>query len=115
MVYYLGLDIGTTSAKAVAFSRAGEVLASWSCTYKMYHPQSNWSEQDADEVFDAVINCSNKVISSLPSQSPLFVAFSSAMHGLMAIDKEGKPITKCMIWADNRAVEIAQRLKNSEW
>ena len=115
MVYYLGLDIGTTSAKAVAFSKAGEVLASSSCTYKMYHPQSNWSEQDADEVFDAVINCSNKVVSSLSSQSPLFVAFSSAMHGLMAIDKEGKPITKCMIWADNRAGEIAQRLKISDW
>ena len=115
MLYYLGIDVGTTSAKAVAFSKTGEVLTSWSCAYKMYHPQPNWSEQDPQEVFDAVINCSNKVISSLPSSSPLLVAFSSAMHGLLAVNKEGKPITNCIIWADNRAGEIAENLGTTEW
>lgn len=115
MQYYLGIDIGTTSAKVVAFSRAGEVLTSSSCPYEMYHPQPNWSEQDPEEVFNAIINCSNKVISSLPSHSPLLVAFSSAMHGLLAINKEGKPITNCIIWADNRAAEIAEELRSTEW
>jgi gluconokinase len=115
MKYYLGVDIGTTSAKAVAFSLIGDVLAAFSCPYKMYHPQPSWSEQDPDEVYNAVITCTNKVISSLPSYTPAFVAFSSAMHGLFAIDKEGKPLTNCMIWADNRAAEIADRLKSTEW
>ena len=115
MQYYLGIDIGTTSTKVVAFSKAGEVLTSWSCPYEMYHPQPNWSEQDPDEVFRAVINCSNKVISSLASHSPLLVAFSSAMHGLLAINNEGKPITNCIIWADNRAAEIAEDLRSTEW
>ena len=115
MVYYLGVDVGTTSAKAVAFSRTGEVLTSWSCPYKMYHPQPTWSEQDPEEVFAAVVDCTNKVISSLPSYKPLFLAFSSAMHGLLVMDKDGNPITNSMIWADNRAGEIADRLKITEW
>src|SRR5215203_3181395 len=115
MQYYLGIDVGTTSAKAVAFSKAGEVLTSSSCLYEMYHPQPNWSEQDPEEVFNAVIDCSNKVISSLPSYSPILVAFSSAMHGLLAINAEGKPITNFIIWADNRAGEIAEDLRSTEW
>ena len=115
MVYYLGVDVGTTSAKAVAFSRSGEVLASSSCPYKMHHPQPTWSEQDPDEVFTAVVNCTNKVISSIPSFTPLFLAFSSAMHGLLVMDKAGNPITRSMIWADNRASEIADNLKATEW
>jgi gluconokinase len=115
MLYYLGLDVGTTSAKAVAFTKSGEVLASASVTYKMHHPQPNWSEQDPEEVFNAVISCSNKVISSLPSYSPSVVAFSSAMHGLLVVNKNGEPVTNCIIWADNRAGDIAERLRDSDW
>jgi gluconokinase len=115
MVYYLGIDVGTTSAKAVAFSTTGEVLASHSCSYKMYHPQPSWSEQDPEEVFEAVIHSTNKVIISLPSYKPMFVTFSSAMHGLLLLDREGQPLTNCIIWADNRAVDIADKLKESDW
>jgi gluconokinase len=115
MMYYLGVDVGTTSAKAVAFSKTGEVLVSWSCSYKMFHPQPTWSEQDPEEVFQAIINCTNKVIASLAPGKPLFVAFTAAMHGLLVIDAEGKPLTHCIIWADNRAGEIADELKNTEW
>ena len=115
MHYYLGVDIGTTSTKSVAFSKKGEVLASYSCAYKMHHPQPSWSEQDPEEVFRAVISSSNKVIASLPSQTPAFVAFSSAMHGLLLIDGNNLPLTNCIIWADNRAGETAEELKDSEW
>jgi gluconokinase len=115
MRYYLGIDVGTTSAKTVAFSKTGEILASHSCAYKMHHPQPGWSEQDPEEIFAAVINCSNKVISSLPAHSLEFVAFSSAMHGLFAVNQQGKPIINCIIWADNRAGEIAERLRNTAW
>ncbi|MEO6456552.1 MAG: gluconokinase [Ginsengibacter sp.] len=114
MVYYLGVDIGTTSAKAVAFSITGEVIASNSCPYKMYHPRPSWSEQDPDEVLNAAILSSNHVISSFKNVSPKFIAFSSAMHGFIAMDKNGRPLTQCIIWADNRATEIAERFKHSE-
>lgn len=115
MQYYLGVDIGTTSVKAVAFSTSGEILASWSSSYKMYHPKANWSEQNPKEVFNAVIISTNKVIATLSSYLPAFVSFSSALHGMLVMDKEGKPITDCIIWADNRAGEIADDLKNTAW
>lgn len=115
MVYYLGIDVGTTSAKAVAFSKTGEVLASYASTYKMYHPQPSWSEQDPEEVFEAVISSTNKVIASLPSYKTVFATFSSAMHGLLLMNEEGQPLTNCIIWADNRAADIAEKLKNSAW
>jgi gluconokinase len=115
MVYYLGIDVGTTSAKAVAFSETGEILASHSCTYKMYHPQTAWCEQNPEEVFEAVIESTNKVISALPSYKLLLAAFSSAMHGLLLMDKNGQRLTNCIIWADNRAADIAGRLRYSEW
>src|SRR4029079_2273869 len=42
------------------------------------------------------------------------VAFSSAMHGLIAVDEKGQPLTNMITWADLRSTEYAMRLKFSE-
>src|SRR5690348_5735906 len=101
--YYMGVDIGTTSVKAVAFSEWGEVLTKQNIAYELYHPRNNYSEQKPEEIFEAVVKGINDVVNELSPAVPLFVSFSAVMHSLMAVDKEGKPLTNCMIWADNRA------------
>ncbi len=113
MNYYLGIDIGTTSSKAVAFSESGEVVATYSFAYPMHHPQPGWSEQNPDEIMEAVINSINKVLATLSPDLPLFISFSAAMHSLIAMDEKGKLLTPCIIWADNRADKIAQTLRDS--
>lgn len=114
MNYYLGIDIGTTSSKAVAFSETGEVLANASFPYDMLHPEPGWSEQDPDEIFDAVIKAINKVLQTLAPNLPQFISFSAAMHSVIAVNENGSLLTPCIIWADNRADVIAQRLRSSE-
>ena len=114
MKYYLGIDIGTTSSKAVAFSPQGEVIATFSFAYDMQHPQPNWNEQDPDEIFSAVIKGINKVVQTLTPATPLFISFSAAMHSVIAVDNQGKLMSKCIIWADNRADIIADKLRNSD-
>jgi gluconokinase len=54
-------------------------------------------------------------MAALPAHRPVFVAFSAAMHGLLVMDRNNAPITNCIIWADNRAGEIAEDLKNTAW
>lgn len=114
MNYYLGVDIGTTSSKAVAFNEGGEDVANYSFGYPMQHPKPGWSEQDPEEIFKAVINAINKVIDALAPDLPAFVSFSAAMHSLIAIDKKAKLLTNCIIWADNRADATAQSLRDTD-
>ncbi|MGE5520788.1 MAG: gluconokinase [Candidatus Dadabacteria bacterium] len=114
MQYYLGIDIGTTATKTVAFSPAGETLAIESISYPLNHPQPGWSEQDPTEILQAVVNGINKVISALSPAEPSLVSFSSVMHSLLAVDKDGKPLTGSITWADNRAEQIAKDLKANE-
>ena len=110
MQYYLGVDIGTTSVKAVAFSRTGKLLYTQSGFYKMYHPQPDQSEQDPKEVFAAVVDTCNKIFGLMGKAAPEFISLSSAMHSVMAIDENGKLLCNCIIWADNRASAIAEGL-----
>ena len=113
MNYYLGVDIGTTSSKAVAFSANGEILSQYSFGYEMLHPQSGWCEQSPDDILRAVVEGINKVQNELAPAQPLLISFSAAMHSLLLIDKNGDPLTNSIIWADSRAVDIAAGLRNS--
>src|SRR5277367_6613712 len=112
MEYYLGLDIGTTSVKSIAFSKEGKTLAEYSSSYPIHHKFPDWSEQDPDEIFKAVVNTVENILRDLYPHVPQSCGFSSAMHSLIAIDKQGEAISPSIIWADNRAKQIAARIHN---
>jgi gluconokinase len=96
--YFTGIDIGTTSTKGVVFDISGKVLAQKSVAYEMFHPKPNWSEQNPDEIYIAVTEC----LAFLDKRSLLeTLSFSSAMHSIMAVDVEGKPLTNLIVWARN--------------
>jgi gluconokinase len=109
MDYYLGIDIGTTSAKAVAFSAAGKVLHEESGSYVMLHPRPDWSEQEPEEIWKALHQCVENILQHF-NHSPVLIGFSAAMHSLIAVDEQGLPLSNCIIWADNRAAGIASRI-----
>lgn len=108
----IGVDIGTTSTKAVAFGEQGRTLASHAIDYPIIQQHPGWAEQDPEEIFAAVVKTVNAVISKLkiPSSQVKAIGFSAAMHSLMALDVSGRPLTRCIIWADNRSVGQAERL-----
>lgn len=114
MDYFLGIDIGTTSLKAIAFNDKGEEICKHAIGYRMQHPQPIYAEQDADEIYSAAINCIHKVVETLAPDRPAFVSFSAMLHSLIAVDDEGRPLTACIIWADNRAAKLAEGLRQTE-
>lgn len=110
MNYYLGVDIGTTSVKAVAFNKEGMPVGKRSVSYPMSHTAPDRSELDPDEILRAVTHCINEVVEELRPGLPEMVTFTAAMHSLLAVDAGLRPLTPCMIWADNRAAAIAKNL-----
>jgi gluconokinase len=114
MSYYIGIDIGTTSTKAVAFSDNGDVIAKEDICYPIIHPYANYSEQNPNEILEAVLNSIAKITNTLNKDKPALISFSAAMHSILAVDEAGKPLTNCIIWADNRACDIAEQLRDTE-
>lgn len=114
----IGLDIGTSSTKAVAFDLEGNVLATHSISYPILNPLEGYYEQDPEVIYRACIDSVARVMTELQDHDkmlqPMCISVSSAMHGLIAVDKSGKPLTNCIIWADRRSEEIATELKATE-
>jgi gluconokinase len=111
--YVIAADIGTTSTKTLVINRAGHIVASHSIEYPLHTPQPNAAEQDPDEIFRAVLHGIRDVVrkAGIQAKEVLCVSFSSAMHSLIAVDKEGQPMTQCITWADNRSAGYVDVLK----
>src|SRR5699024_1443875 len=108
--FMIGVDIGTTSTKAVLYQETGEIISTNHQSYKLYSPDIHTAELDLREILQAVVLVIKNVMetSQVDPNDISFISFSSAMHSVIAIDKMGEPITNCITWADNRSSDYAK-------
>jgi gluconokinase len=87
----IGVDIGTSGTKAIAYTGEGAVIAN---TYVSYNPIATppgYHELDVDVLFNAVVTCiqgtAQQVIAATGKIAG--ISFSAAMHSLIAVDASG--------------------------
>jgi gluconokinase len=112
--YFIGIDVGTTSTKAIAFSGDGQVKAQSTQLYGLQVPQPGWAEQNPEEILAAVVAAVAQVMEQVEPGSVAALGFSAAMHSVIAMDQDDKALTPAMIWADNRSVKQVERLKQDD-
>jgi gluconokinase len=111
MEYVIGLDIGTTHCKAVAVTIEGIVLQQWQTGYPTIQAIDGQSEQDPEVIFNNVIELLRKAITGVSKEyKPKAIAFSSAMHSILAVDDHNLPLTNAFTWADTQSEKIASRM-----
>src|SRR5690606_11005214 len=111
-MYYLGLDIGSSSIKAalveIATGKSVGVVQEPEQEMGMFAQKNGWAEQKPEDWWKHVCNA----ITRLKKQYNISrtqikgIGISYQMHGLVIVDKDGKPLRKSIIWCDSRAVEI---------
>jgi gluconokinase len=109
----IGVDIGTTSTKAVVFDTAGRVVAHHAVEYPLLTPTPAAAEQDPEEIHRAVLTAIQAAVRKAGAApgDVVCVAFSAAMHSLIAVDTDGRPLTRSLTWADSRAADWAEHIK----
>ncbi|MBB1079121.1 gluconokinase [Limosilactobacillus sp. STM2_1] len=115
MNYYIGVDVGTTSTKAVLYDEKATVLKQFSKGYSLYRDVSGMAEQDPKAIITAVEEVIRQAANStdLTTGQVLAVSFSSANQSVIMLDKDFQPLSRVITWADTRAQEVANELKNS--
>lgn len=110
--YILAHDLGTTGNKATLFDAEGTMLASAFSGYETFHPYGHWAEQEPEDWWRAVIETTQKLLADarVAPQDVAVIGFSGQMMGCLPVDAHGRPLRRCIIWADQRAVEQANRL-----
>lgn len=105
----LGVDIGTTGAKAALFAADdGRTLASAFEDYPLYHPAPGWAEQDPEDWWRAtcaaIQTCLAKArAQGIAPEQVRALGLSGQMHGLVLLDERDAVVRPCIIWADQRS------------
>ncbi|ENH96643.1 carbohydrate kinase FGGY [Gracilibacillus halophilus YIM-C55.5] len=109
----IGLDLGTTSVKAVAFNLTGNVLAESEEQIETLYPKSGYAEQDPDVIEKQTRFVLNTLLSKLSNTHVLSIGISCAMHSLICVDKQGKARSNMLIWSDGRSSDVVEQLEDS--
>jgi len=101
--YLLGIDVGTTGTKTLLFSADGELLGHAYRGYDMYNPQVGYSEQNAEDWWNAVCETVREVCAD-PAIGKAVAAISLSLQGgtMVAVDKDMQPVRPAMVWNDGR-------------
>lgn len=112
MGYVIGVDIGTSSTKAVLFGTQGRQVARAAQTYPLHSPVPGAAEQVADDILLATLQTVAEVMGAggIARSELLGIAFSAAMHTLLLVDEVNEPLTPLYTWADNRSDHWAKKV-----
>lgn len=111
----LGIDLGTTSAKVLAFDTGGRELAGAAEQLELERPAPGAAEQDPAAVYAAVMRALGAVARQVGTLGyrVTHVGMSAAMHSLIPVAADGTPLLHALLWMDQRAAEAAQALWRS--
>lgn len=112
MDYLIGIDVGTTSTKAVIYNVEGDIFGYANKLYPLIQENADMAEEDPDVIFEATIAALSEVVSKvdLSKGKLLGVSWSTQQHSLIGLDKDHHPTTRTITWADNRAEKVASRM-----
>ena len=111
MPLLLGLDVGTSSVKAVLYdTEARRIAAVAGHEYPLLKPQIERAEQNPDDWWQATILVTRRAIELADRSDVAAIGFSGQMHGTVLLDAASRPVRPAIIWADQRSADECDQL-----
>ena len=120
MQYYIGVDVGTGSARAGIFDGSGALLGSASRPIAMLRPAEDFVEQSSRDIWEAVCDCVRRACAetAIDVTSVAGIGFD-ATCSLVVLDQDDNPVTvspsgeddwNIIVWMDHRAIGDADAI-----
>ena len=111
-MYYIGIDLGTSSLKLLLVDDEGKVINSVTKDYPLIFPQNGWSEQDPQEWWNVVEVGLPELLKDIDKSEVAGIGSGGQMHGLVALDKDDNVIRNAILWNDGRTQKEVDYLNN---
>ena len=121
---YIGVDVGTLSARAGVFDSAGRLIASARRPIAVWREPGDIVEQSSDDIWSAVASAVREAVeaSGLKPEAVRGMGFD-ATCSLVALDRNARPLSvsptdalerDVIVWMDHRAVDDAERINDGK-
>ena len=112
-VYFLGIDVGSQSLKAVLLDERLRLLGSGRQHYPIAFPRPGWAQQDPAFWEAALAPAIAQALAAAERQPQDVGALGLAgqLDGAIAVAAAGRPLHPCLIWMDRRAESSLDRVR----
>jgi xylulokinase len=104
----LGIDLGTSSVKAVVVRLDGTLAGQATGDYRVSSPRPGHSESDPAEWLAATAGAVKAAVAEAGVE-PVAIGLSGQMHGVVPTAADGRPVYAALLWSDARATRELAR------
>ena len=112
--FILALDQGTTSSRAMLFTKEGTVKATAQKTFQQHFPYPGWVEHDPNEIWASQASVATEVMArgNVDSSQIAAIGITNQRETTIVWERRsGKPIMNAIVWQDRRTTGLCQKLK----
>jgi gluconokinase len=115
--WFLGIDLGTGSCKSVIIDEQARIFGIGAGGYSDTGHQEQWQEQPPQLLVKGVIAAVREAINQagVNPQACAGLSLGGALHSLMAVDHDGRPLTGVTTWADGRTMGQAKAVRKQDF
>ena len=111
----LAIDQGTTSSRAILFSKSGDILALSQKELTLHTPHKGWVEQDANDIWNDTQEVCEKVLQKPEAANCAAIGITNQRETTILWDRtNGKPVYNAIVWQDRRTAEYCDQIKTHE-
>jgi glycerol kinase len=107
----LAIDQGTTSTRAIVFSREGRPLATAQREFPQHYPQPGWVEHDPEDIWRDTLAVAAEGLAraDVPVRA---IGIANQRETTLLWDRQtGEPVHRAIVWQDRRTAGLCARLK----
>ncbi len=112
VMYYIGVDLGTSAVKLLLMDSAGKICRIVSREYPIFFPHPGWSEQRPQDWWEQTVEGIKELVAQVDRSQVAGISFGGQMHGLVILDAEDQVIRPALLWNDGRTYEECDYLNN---
>jgi len=111
-MFYIGIDLGTSSVKLLLSDEKGNILKTASREYPLIFPREGWSEQDPAEWWRGTKAALREITENIDTALIKGIGVAGQMHGLVILDENDEVIRPAILWNDGRTEKEVEYLNN---
>ncbi len=113
----LAIDQGTTSSRAIIFSKSGKKLISSQLEFRQFFPKNGWVEHNPNEIWSTTIKVTKNVLlkSKKLKINIKALGITNQRETTICWDKRtGEPVYNAIVWQDRRTENYCKKIKKNE-
>ena len=99
----IGIDLGTSSVKAMALSETGDIVSQSQQTYPTHRNDNGHIEQSPTDWWQAVVQCCHSIVDETNEHTIIGIGLCGQLNGFVLLDENDNLLQDAIIWLDQRA------------